>query len=734
MRRSYSKRNSHLAMEDNNVHLFGPFTLTVSDIGVAVAVLDIPRETQNILRERYISDAHAMLDFVAQDTSVQGLVIESGKKDSFIAGADVRMLAACRTAEEAAALSRSGQMLFNRLESLPFPVVAAIDGVCLGGGLELALACQSRICTDNAATRIGLPEVKLGLLPGSGGTQRLPRLIGIQDALGLILTGRRLTSRQALKSGIVDEVVPASILRNAAVERVLMLRETRNGGSRRSLPEKLLEGNPLGRKVILSQARKKTMEKSGGHYPAPLAIIDCVEVGLEEGMEEGLQYESRKFGELARTAEAQALMGLFIAGNDLSQGFSDAQIRDVNKVGILGAGLMGAGIAFVSAAKAGIDVRLKDRDYQSLAGALKFVSSRMDKHASRLRLSDFARAAKFDRITTTIDYSGFESVDLVIEAVFEDLGVKQQVLAEVEEVVPEDVIFASNTSSIPISRIASGSARPQNIVGMHYFSPVDKMPLLEVVRGSATSDQAVATAVAVGKRQGKTVVVVNDGPGFFVNRILAPYLNEASRLLVEGVSIEEIDAAMRAFGFPIGPFELMDEVGLDVGGKVVPILEEAFGDRIQSTGVVESMVADGRLGKKSRSGFYSYGNDGKRRGAAQEVNKLLGIVHSKPLSYNDIQKRCISLMVNEAVYCLDDGIISRHSDGDVAAVFGIGFPPFIGGPFRYVDLAGPSAMVARMRAYAADFGSRYEPAATLVELTDAGHSFYSGATETATAE
>ncbi|MBT8399852.1 MAG: enoyl-CoA hydratase/isomerase family protein, partial [Rhodothermia bacterium] len=274
-------------MENNNVHLFGPFSLAISDAGIAVAVFDTPGEKQNILRERYIADADAMLDLIATESSVQGLVIESGKKDSFIAGADVSMLANCRTVEEAAALSRSGQMLFNRLESLPFPVVAAIDGACLGGGLELALACHSRICTDSAATRIGLPEVKLGLLPGSGGTQRLPRLIGIQDALGLMLTGRRLSSRQALKSRIVDEVVPASILRSVAVERVLKLRGDGNGTSRKTWAEKLLEGNPLGRKVILSQARNKTIEKSGGHYPAPLAIIDCVEVGIEEGMEEG---------------------------------------------------------------------------------------------------------------------------------------------------------------------------------------------------------------------------------------------------------------------------------------------------------------------------------------------------------------------------------------------------------------------------------------------------------------
>ncbi len=722
-----------MAMEDKKVHVFGPFSLAISDTGIAVAVFDTPMEKQNILREQYIADADAMLDLVASDSSIQGLVVESGKKDSFIAGADVRMLAGCRTAEEAAALSRSGQLLFNRLESLPFPVVAAIDGVCLGGGLELALACHFRICTDNTATRIGLPEVKLGLLPGSGGTQRLPRLIGIQDALGLMLTGRRLTSRQALKSGVVDEVVPASILRSVAVRRVLKLRENRNGASRKTWAEKLLEGSPIGRKVILSQARKRTNEKSGGHYPAPLAIIDCVEVGIEEGMDEGLRYESRKFGELACTTQAQALMGLFIAGNDLSPGSPDAEVRDVQRVGIIGAGLMGAGIAFVSAAKAGIDVRLKDRDYESLAGALKFISSRMDKHASRLRLNDFERSTKFDRVTPTIDYSGFESVDLVIEAVFEDLAVKHQVLSEVEEVAGEEVIFASNTSSIPISRIASGAAHPRNVVGMHYFSPVDKMPLLEVVKGRETSDQAVATAVAVGRRQGKTVVVVNDGPGFFVNRILAPYLNEASRLLVEGVSIEEVDAAMRAFGFPIGPFELMDEVGLDVGAKVVPVLEEAFGDRIQSTGVVESMVADGRLGKKSRSGFYSYGNDGKRKHASEEVNKLLGVVNATKLSYNDIQKRCVSLMVNEAVHCLADQIISKPSDGDVAAVFGIGFPPFIGGPFRYIDLVGASAMVARMRAYATDLGGRYEPAATLTDLAATGVSFYA-ATKAATAD
>ena len=720
-------------------------SLSIRPDGVGVVTIDVPGEKQNTLQAAFSEQFAEILESVEQSDDIRAVVVISGKPDSFVAGADIRMLQAAKTRDEATALSAQGQAAFDRLEALTVPVVAAIHGACLGGGLELALACRARIASDDRRTKLGLPEVMLGLLPGAGGTQRLPALIGIASALDLMLTGRQLDARRAKKLGLVDEVVPESILLEVAVQRALKLASTAGKtqsrwqaiGARlgtlataKGAQTAALEDNPLGRRILFQQARKKLLEKSRGNYPAPERIIDVVEVGSEQGWRAGLDAEAKAFGELVMTDEATGLMSLFSGITALKKDTgiaSKTAPREVSRVGVLGAGLMGAGIAFVSVDKADVDVRLKDRDAEGLSRGLKAIHGNYAKRVKRRRMREVEAKAAMQRITTTTDYRGFAACDIVIEAVFEDLALKHRILAEVEAHTGPDTVFATNTSSIAIARIAEGAVRPENVIGMHYFSPVEKMQLLEVIAAPKTSDETIATTVALGKAQGKHVIVVRDGAGFYTSRILAPYMNEAAQVISEGVPIEAVDAALMDWGFPVGPVTLLDEVGIDVASKIGPILVEAFGERMQAPGAAEVLVADGRLGRKSGKGFYRY--DGrKRKGATKPVDEsvyaLLGISPTNQMDPHDLAERCGLRMVNEAVLCLEEGILRSARDGDIGAVFGLGFPPFTGGPFRYVDQVGAAYVVDRLEALEQAHGARFTPAAMLVDMAKKGRRFH----------
>ncbi|HXH03436.1 MAG TPA: fatty acid oxidation complex subunit alpha FadJ [Candidatus Competibacteraceae bacterium] len=705
------------------------FHLELAADGIAIVTLDVPGEPQNTLKAEFIGEANALLDQLEREPALAGVILVSGKPGSFIAGADIHMLKACRTAAEAQQLSQAGQAFFQRIADCKVPVVAAIDGACLGGGLELALACHGRVATDSAKTVFGLPEVMLGVLPGGGGTQRLPRLIGIANALELMLTGKHVRPDKALRLGLVDDVVPAPILLAAARKRLAELQQARRPRQPRvSLMTLALERNPLGRRVLFNQIRARLRAKTHGHYPAPERIIAAVEAGMRQGPRAGYASEARLFGELAVSPEARQLMNIYFATTALKKGngLNDPSItpRAVDRIAVLGSGLMGAGIAYVSSAKAQVPVRLKDRDSASLCRGLQYIDRLIQERLQRRSLTRFEAELERGRISPTLDYSGFRRVDLVIEAVFEELALKQQMLRDIEAHCAPHTIFATNTSSIPIARIAATAARPENVVGMHYFSPVEKMPLLEVIAAAQTAPEVVATAVEFGKRQGKTVIVVRDGAGFYVNRILAPYIAEACRLLESGVPFERIDQALVQFGFPVGPFTLLDEVGLDVGSKVGPILYEAFGERMQPSAAAAKMLADGRLGKKSGKGFYRY--DGKKKGARQpdeSVYQLLGIKARLPMPQDHIIERCVLPMLNEAARCLAEGVIREARDGDIGAIFGIGFPPLHGGPFRYMDSLGARALVDKLEALRA-FGERFVPADNLVRLADEGGRFH----------
>lgn len=694
------------------------FHLTIDEQNIAWLAIDVPGEKMNTLQAAFAQEMQEVFATLeAQKTSLKGMVIHSLKPDNFIAGADVRMLNACQSASEAQALAKQGQEMFQTLSDLPFPVVAAIHGPCLGGGLELALACHYRVCSDADITRLGLPEVQLGLLPGSGGTQRLPRLIGLLPSLDLILTGKQLRAKKAKQLGVIDACVAETILLDVAKKYVLDNSGKKRHQANTSAKEKLISHTQLGRKLIFDQAAKKTKQKTRGNYPAADAILEVIRHGLDRGFKAGLELEAKRFGDLVMSSESKALRSIFFATTEMKKETgSDAKPQTVKRIGVLGGGLMGAGIGYVCVAKAKVPVRIKDVSNDGVLNALNYNYKLFDKQRKRRILSKAQMQTKMAQLSGGIDFTSYQHIDVVIEAVFEDLTLKQQMVADVEANAKTSTIFATNTSSLPIQKIAAKAARPENVIGLHYFSPVEKMPLVEVIPHQTTSQETIATVVALAKKQGKTPIVVKDCAGFYVNRILAPYMNEAAQILMAGESIEKIDTALLDFGFPVGPITLLDEVGIDVGSKIMPILVQELGPRFQGPDVFDLLLNDNRKGRKSGKGFYTY--KGKKKEIDKSIYKLLKITPDAKQSDKEIALRCVLLMLNEAVRCLDEGVIRCARDGDIGAIFGIGFPPFLGGPFRYIDQIGIKKLVEMMNQHAEKYGDKFAPCDGL--LTRAG--------------
>lgn len=697
------------------------FSLNVDEQNIAWLAIDVPNEKMNTLQAAFADEMKEIFAQLKDSSGIKGMIIHSLKPDNFVAGADVRMLEACTTANEAQALAKQGQELFQQLSDLPYPVVAAIHGPCLGGGLELALACDYRVCTDSDKTRLGLPEVQLGLLPGSGGTQRLPRLIGLLPSLDLILTGKQLRAKKAKKLGVVDACVPDTILLDVAKQ--FIDKGKNKGKKKQSTKEKLMSGSGLGRKLVFEQAAKKTNQKTRGNYPATVAILEVIQHGLEKGFAQGQELEAKRFGELVMSSESKALRSIFFATTEMKKEHgTDAQPAAVKKVGVLGGGLMGAGISHVTVAKAKVPVRIKDVSNDGVLNALNYNYKLFEKQRKRRILSKADLQAKMLQLSGGVDFTSYNHIDVVIEAVFEDLDLKQQMVADIEANAKSETIFATNTSSLPIHKIAEKAERPENIVGLHYFSPVEKMPLVEVIPHETTSDETISTVVALAKKQGKTPIVVKDKAGFYVNRILAPYMNEAAHILLANEPIEKLDAALLDFGFPVGPITLLDEVGVDIGAKIMPILVNELGERFKGPDVFDILLNDGRKGRKSGKGFYTY--KGKKKEVDKSIYKLLKLTPESKLSDNDIALRCVLPMLNEAVRCLDDGIIRSPRDGDIGAIFGIGFPPFLGGPFRYMDQFGLKELVEKMNEFASKYGDRYAPCDGLLTRAGEGRTFY----------
>ncbi|HKK46007.1 MAG TPA: 3-hydroxyacyl-CoA dehydrogenase NAD-binding domain-containing protein, partial [Balneolaceae bacterium] len=577
-------------------------------------------------------------------------------------------------------------------------------------------------------TNFGQPEVQLGLLPGGGGTQRLPRLIGIQNALTYLLTGKNIYPHKAHRLGLVDELTHKDAILTAAKTAVRKI----NAGhferkDKRPMLHQLMEGlSPL-RKIIYSQARKRAQSNIKGNYPAPLKIIDCVEEGYKNGMQAGLELESISFGQLAATPESKALVNLFFAMQSAKKNPMKDLVREVQKIGVLGAGLMGSGIADVSVNNE-YRVLLKDQNIEQASKGKKNIWQNLNEKYSKHIISSFERDRVASLVTPTADYKGFQNVDLIIEAVFEDLDLKQNILKEIDEVIPDDCIYASNTSSLPIHKIAEASSHPEQVVGMHYFSPVPKMPLMEVITTDKTADWVTATARQVGIRQGKHVIVVNDGPGFYTTRILAPFMNEALMLLEEGIAIEKLDDYMKQFGFPVGPAALFDEVGIDVAAHITEVLGDLFAERGVHPSTKPTELFDaGYKGRKNKKGFYKYeekGSGKKKKNPNSEIYQYFEGNGQASLDKETVQQRMVLTMVNEAAFCLQENILHTPTDGNLGAVLGLGFPPFLGGPFRYVDREGAETIVDRLKRFEEQHGPRFKAADILKDHAKTGKKFH----------
>ncbi|MCV9879529.1 fatty acid oxidation complex subunit alpha FadJ [Brenneria izbisi] len=701
------------------------FSLTMRPDNIGIITIDVPGEKVNTLKREFAAQIKHIFEQAQRHAALRGLILVSAKSDSFIAGADIAMLDKCTSAEQAENLATEGQQIFASLASLPFPIVCAIHGACLGGGLELALACDYRVCSLDDKTTLGLPEVQLGLLPGSGGTQRLPRLIGVDKALDMILTGRRVGARQALKMGLVDDAVPPSILLETAVAMI-------KNGKRKVQPpgwRARVLASPGIRHWLFNLVKTKTRAKTHGNYPAADRIIHVIRRGMEKGIEEGYRLEARAFGKLVMTPESAALRHLFFASTSLKkESGASAEVQPLRRVGILGGGLMGGGIASVTAMRGGLPVRIKDINEQGINHALKYSWQLLAKRVQRKRMKPAERQRLMTLISGSTDYRGFEHTDIVIEAVFETLSLKQKMVAEVEQYAAPHTIFASNTSSLPIHQIAAHARRAQQVIGLHYFSPVEKMPLVEVIPHAQTSAETIATTVSLAKKQGKTAIVVADRAGFYVNRILAPYINEAAYCLLEGEPIESIDEALVRFGFPVGPLTLLDEVGIDVATKIVPVLSEELGERFKSPPTFDALLNDGRKGRKNAKGFYLYGEKHRfwqpKRVVDSTIYPLLAVTPKAHIDPALISQRCVMMMLNEAARCLDEKVIRCVRDGDIGAVFGIGFPPFLGGPFHYMDRLGMATVVKTMQILQQQYGERFAPCERLLRMLDNQQTFY----------
>ncbi len=704
----------------------GYITIEKSE-GVAFVWLDQPDEKVNKITTGLLNEFEEVLNKIEKDSQVKAVVLISRKKDNFIAGADLDKFLAITQPGEAEAISRQGHFILNKIAGFRKPVVAAINGAALGGGLEVALACHYRIATDDPKTVLALPEVNLGILPAGGGTQRLPRLVGLRRGLDILLTGKNVYPVPAKKMGLVDLVTYPYGLDHTARQAALKLVDRKHSRKKKlSLLDKALEATSWGRRLMYKKARETVDKKTKGNYPAPYRILECVETGMEKGQDKGELTESMKFDELVRSPEAKELIRLFFNMNSRKKNPLKEHARPVQKIGVLGAGFMGASIADVSASKE-FDILLKDISYEMLGKGKKEIYDDLTNKVKKHALSPFQRDLIMSRVRGLVDYDGFEKADLVIEAVFEDLELKKKVLQETEAQLRDDAVYASNTSSLPISRISEAAGIPERVIGMHYFSPVTKMPLLEIVITKKTAQWVQATALETGIRQGKNPIVVKDGPGFYTTRILGPMLNEAILLLEEGGDIHQIDQTMRQFGFPVGPLALIDEVGIDVGAHVSKVLGEMFAARgFSPSDKMKFLVEKGYKGRKNGKGFYSYsqGADGKKE-VNQGIYQFFGGSSRRKIQPGSIQERLSLMMINEAVLCLQEDILQSPADGDLGAILGLGFPPFLGGPFHSVDKSGAGTVLDKLNSLQKDHGPRFKPAALLAENAKANRLFYS---------
>jgi 3-hydroxyacyl-CoA dehydrogenase / enoyl-CoA hydratase / 3-hydroxybutyryl-CoA epimerase len=687
--------------------------------GIAVLTFDRPESSANIFDQTTFDELNEHLNILSRDSALRGLVLRSAKPKIFLAGADLHGFTKELTGEKLSFLIEQGQKTFDRIAELPFPTVAAIHGVAVGGGFEVALACDYRIASLDSATKLGLPETKLGILPAWGGSTRLPRLIGLPAALEAILSGKQYTAKEAKKLGMVDEIAYPERLIGLATRLI-----GSNQGKKRRLKLHLTNRPPIST-FVAGQAKKRVLAKTRGHYPAPLKALEVVIAGVTVPHAQSLENERRAFIELASGEIAQNLIRIFFLQERSKKVSvkSDQPIQRIGKVLVVGAGLMGSGIAQWLSAR-GLRVVLKDIGPDPLGKGLQSIHKIYRDAVKRRIFSETEAQAGIDRILPTYEDIPLRNVDLVIEAAVEKLELKQQIFRKIAEQVPNCQAIASNTSALSIDAIANGLPDSAKVVGIHFFNPVHRMQLVEVVQGSKTSMQTLATAVQFVKSVGKLPVLVKDSPGFLVNRILLPYMMEAFNLFAEGYRLERIDRVMLDFGMPMGPLRLTDEVGLDVSLHVGSDLAQRIQNLPPLNHTIERMIAQGWLGRKSGRGFYDYGAGTERQNP--EIHAYQP--ETEPAGADDavLCDRLVLVMVNEAARCLAEKVVSDPADVDFAMIMGTGWAPFRGGPLRYADSLGIPNVIARLRQLSDDHRDYFAPCALLTDMANQGSSFYPG--------
>jgi 3-hydroxyacyl-CoA dehydrogenase/enoyl-CoA hydratase/3-hydroxybutyryl-CoA epimerase len=712
---------------------------TVSGGEIALIEWDLFGEKVNKLSSPVMARFKEVLQELER-SQFKAAILISRKSSIFIAGADIEEIKNFKTREAFMPALTAAHEIFNKIEDLKIPVIAAIHGACLGGGCELVLACDYRIATEDQPTRIGLPEVKLGIIPGFGGCVRLPRVVGLQAALDIILQGKSVDGGKALRMGLVDQVVHSSILEEQAIKFAeTLIKEGRLGKRKKTFSPKGIAGSvmesAIGRALVFSQAEKMTVKATSGHYPAPLKAIEVIKktYGMSN-RERALDIEMNGFCEVAVTDISKNLINVFFLMESVKKKTgvaSDVKPIDVKRVGVLGAGTMGGGIAYVAADR-GVEVRMKDINNQALALGFSHARNLWEKLRKKKKINSYDFSRKMNLVTGGLDYSGFGQLDVVIEAIVEDMNIKKKVIAETALHCKPDCIIATNTSSLSVNEMSKGHPKPENFVGMHFFNPVDKMPLVEVIRGDKTSDVAVATIFDLAKKMGKLPVVVKDGPGFLVNRLLVPYLIEAAWLLEDGMAVEVVDRMYKKkFGMPMGPFALMDEVGIDVCIKVSKIFHESLGDRIMIPNVMTKLKETGRLGKKNKKGFYLYDETGrpeksKTGGVDPEIYRDLGLAQpTNKLTEKEVLDRGIFTMISEAALALvEERVVETPEEVDLAMITGTGFPPFRGGLLRYADTLGTQAIADELEVFASRYGIRFKPSTPLRNMAKTNRTFY----------
>jgi 3-hydroxyacyl-CoA dehydrogenase/enoyl-CoA hydratase/3-hydroxybutyryl-CoA epimerase len=698
---------------------------TIDSDNIMTIVLDVPGKPVNACTPQLLSELSAVVDSLAK-SPVKGVIIASAKARSFNAGADLFTIRDM-DAEQVKNYITAGQALFERISKLPMPTVAAINGDALGGGMELALACTYRVAVDDGSVNVGLPEVKLGLIPAWGGATRLPRLIGLTKALPILLAGKTMPPRKAKKAGLVDEVVrPEALL--AAAKRIVTSHRKQQ---RAKLGQRMLAGAGPVRNKILAKAKAQTVEKTFDNYPAPLRLIEVVRTGYEHGHAEGLAAEREAILKLTQTAATTNLLRIFFLRQGAKKRAAEplkAKPAEINHAAVIGGGTMGAGIVH-ALIRAGIRVRLVEVNPQAASAALGRIRKLLDDDVATGKLDKLEARHTFNRVSPTTDWTGLGLADLVVEAVLETMETKHEVFAKLEKLTRPDTILATNTSSLRVGEIAKAVNNRGRVIGIHFFNPVNKMPLVEIVRGPESDDVALATGVALVNRIGKTPVVVADAPGFLVNRLLIPHLLEALQMAVEGAPILAIDQAMKEWGMPMGPFELLDEIGLDIGVHVLKSISQVQANGLALPPTFEQAVAKGWLGKKSGTGFYIH-EKSKKRGKEPKTklnDEMAKLIAPNPAaaapSHETIQWRLILPMVNEAARTLSERITDSADDIDLATVFGLGFAPFRGGLAKFADDIGADHVVKRLNDLAAKHGPRFEPAGLLREMAKNKSSF-----------